>query len=138
MYRRLMFIDIGYDNQDALNQMEAAYVPWVHQHIIDQRYIGLFAMDNGAVAAMGGLLIMDNPPNPRSAALYRGYLLDVYTVPAYRQRGAARMVVQGIVDIAREMHLPRVELHASAAGRHLYETLGFVATNEMRLWLIEQ
>ena len=35
----------------------------------------------------------------------------------------------------REQGLQSVDLHASDAGRHLYETLGFEPTNEMRLRL---
>ena len=38
-----------------------------------------------------------------------------------------------ILDWLRAQGLRSVNLHASQEGRHLYEKMGFEATNEMRL-----
>jgi GNAT superfamily N-acetyltransferase len=43
------------------------------------------------------------------------------------------LLLQRIIDWARAERLDRLVLHASEAGRSLYERLGFVGTNEMRL-----
>jgi hypothetical protein len=42
------------------------------------------------------------------------------------------LLLQRIIDWARAEQLDRLVLHASEAGRSLYERLGFVGTNEMR------
>jgi GNAT superfamily N-acetyltransferase len=60
--------------------------------------------------------------------------VNVYTEPEWRQRGIARALMQAIMRWATEQGFDRVVLHASDAGRPLYRSLGFAATNEMRWW----
>ena len=43
--------------------------------------------------------------------------------------------MQTMIDWCRREGFARVTLHASTDGRHLYESLGFEASNEMRLKL---
>jgi len=68
-------------------------------------------------------------------ALARATVLNVYTEPAFRNRGLARRLMHAVIDWCRAQGLASVQLHASDAGRPLYESLGFGATNEMRLSL---
>jgi GNAT superfamily N-acetyltransferase len=65
-------------------------------------------------------------------------ILNVYTDPAYRRRGIARALMETMIDWCRRERFARVTLHASDDGRHLYESLGFEASNEMRLKLRER
>jgi predicted GNAT family acetyltransferase len=58
-------------------------------------------------------------------------LLNVYTQPAWRRRGIAERLVREVLAWAAARGVSSVVLHASAAGRRLYERLGFAATNEM-------
>ena len=60
-------------------------------------------------------------------------IINVFTEPQWRRQGVALLLLQGIIDWARTERLDRLVLHASDAGRALYERLGFVGTNEMRL-----
>jgi GNAT superfamily N-acetyltransferase len=60
-------------------------------------------------------------------------VVNVFTEPAWRRRGIAELLMRRLLAWAREERLDRVVLHASAEGRPLYERLGFVSTNEMRL-----
>jgi GNAT superfamily N-acetyltransferase len=60
-------------------------------------------------------------------------ILNVFTEPEWRRQGVAELLLQRIVEWARAERLDRLVLHASEAGRSLYERLGFVGTNEMRL-----
>jgi GNAT superfamily N-acetyltransferase len=59
-------------------------------------------------------------------------VLNVFTEPEWRKRGAARLVMEEILRWAREEKLDRLVLHASDEARSLYEQMGFIATNEMR------
>lgn len=59
-------------------------------------------------------------------------LVNVYTEPQWRRRGIARELVVTLMRWASEEGVDQMVLHASDAGRALYESLGFAATNEMR------
>ena len=60
-------------------------------------------------------------------------ILNVYTEPEFRRQGVARRIMETILHWIRARGLRSAHLHASDEGRVLYEKLGFVATNEMRL-----
>ena len=53
--------------------------------------------------------------------------------PEYRRRGIARQIMQTMISWCKQQGFARITLHASEHGRHLYESLGFVPNNEMRL-----
>jgi GNAT superfamily N-acetyltransferase len=57
----------------------------------------------------------------------------MYTAPAHRRQGIARRVVETIVEWCRAEGFTAIALHASKAGRPLYESFGFQPTSEMRL-----
>jgi GNAT superfamily N-acetyltransferase len=57
----------------------------------------------------------------------------VYTEPQFRRRGLARRLIEAALEWCRENKIDVVILHASPEGRALYESLGFQASNEMRI-----
>jgi GNAT superfamily N-acetyltransferase len=59
-------------------------------------------------------------------------IVNVYTERPWRRRGVAERLMRTVLDWTRAEGFDDVVLHASADGRHLYEKLGFTATNEMR------
>jgi GNAT superfamily N-acetyltransferase len=59
----------------------------------------------------------------------------MYTEPEYRGRGLAKSIVAPAIGWCRGEGFAWVSLHASDAGRHLYENLAFKPTNGMRLML---
>jgi len=62
-------------------------------------------------------------------------VINVYTEPESRKLGLARRLMEALIDWSREAGIERIALHASPYGRPLYDSLGFIATNEMRLML---
>lgn len=98
------------------------------------KYLGWVGYEGGVPLASAGLLILDWPPHPFDPeGEQRAYLLNVYVDPEYRKQGIARGLVQTCTEEARRRGIRVVTLHASDAGRPLYEGLGFKATNEMML-----
>jgi len=59
--------------------------------------------------------------------------VNVFTEPQWRRHGIASLLVKEIVTWSKNQRIDRLLLHASDEGRSLYEKLGFVASNEMRL-----
>lgn len=133
-HRRRMFEDMGTNDQAILDQQDVLFDAWLRERLANGRYGGWLAEDAaGNVVAGAGVWLLDWPPSPSSFAPYRGYILNVYTEPAFRRRGLAGRLVQACVDWCRAQGIVVVSLHASDQGRPVYVSLGFAPTNEMRL-----
>jgi GNAT superfamily N-acetyltransferase len=134
-HRRAMFEDMGEGTPASLDTMMASCRPWFLQAMANGGYRGWLAQQERKIVAGGGVLLTPFPANPHSALNLRATILNVYTEPAYRRRGLARRLMQVMIDWSREQGLAAVFLHASHAGRPLYESLGFTGHNEMKLSL---
>lgn len=134
--RRHMYQDMGYPDTGRMMDMENAFGLWLHDHIEDGHYHNwLVETTDGQIAAGAGLWLVEWPPQMMDCSPYRGYIMNVFTEPSFRKRGLARQVVQTALNWCSERGIHTVSLHSSAEGRPVYESLGFNATNEMRLAL---
>ena len=86
------------------------------------------APDCPGPVAIGTMALWLRPPYPGNPSGQDAYLLNMYTAPAHRGQGAARSIVAVALDWARQRGVPKVVLHASAAGRTLYEAFGFTGS----------
>ena len=135
-HRRNMFHDMGYHDEAALTSMSAKFRPWVLARMAAGEYLAWLAVaSGGAVAAGAGLWLMDWPPHLVGSGSRRGNILNVYTDPKFRRRGLARQLMEAAMQWCRDNDVDTVILHASPDGRALYESMGFEATNEMRISL---
>ncbi len=66
--------------------------------------------------------LLPTPANPRGD---EGYVVSVYTRPAWRRRGVGAALLQDLLVEARRLGLGRLRLHTSSAGRPLYRRFGF-------------
>jgi len=133
-HRRSMFRDMGEGTVEELDRMVEVASPWLAQALADGSYRHWLALDaSGRVAGGGGVLLCPWPANPKDPCTQRAVILNVYTEPEFRKRGIARQIMLTILKWLKEQGFRGVNLHASDAGRPLYEKLGFQATNEMRL-----
>lgn len=135
-HRRAMFCDMGYRDNAALDAMAAKFRPWLLTQMNAGEYLAwLVVAPDGSIAAGAGLWLMDWPPHMIGAGARRGNILNVYTVDKFRRRGLARQLMEVAMRWCRENRVDIIILHASSDGRGLYESMGFAATNEMRIRL---
>ena len=129
-HRREMFWEMGHRDEQALEQMCAAFRPWLQQKMAEREYLAWLAVSaDDTIAAGLGLWLMIGP------GARRVNILNVYTEPISRRRGLARRLVQTALTWCGANGIRAVILHSSEDGRALYEALGFQPTNEMRLLL---
>ena len=139
-HRRGMFFDMealkgGTLNPIGLDAMDMTYASYLRAHLSDGRIQAWLVTTGDQVAASGSILYTDWLPRPDGKQSVLAYVHSVYTKPVYRRLGLARQILNAMIDECRARGLPRLTLHASNEGRGLYEQLGFVPTNEMRLML---
>lgn len=133
-HRRAMFFDGGFRDERALDEMSAAFGPWLRRKMADGEYLAWFAIAaDGSIAAGAGLWLMDWPPHMIGPGRWCGNIVNVYTEPDCRRMGLARRLMDTALDWCRSKGVRAVILHASDEGRPLYEKMGFTATNEMRI-----
>jgi GNAT superfamily N-acetyltransferase len=139
-HRAAMFLAMGSLRADAVDALVSATSAYLFDAIARGEYHGWFALPDADPAAVAGgagvqlrpLLPRPNPSGPGILSGRQGIILNVFVEPPFRRLGVARLLVEHALEWSREQQLASVVLHASDAGRPLYERLGFVATNEMR------
>ena len=135
-HRRGMFYDMGYQDDAALEVMAARFRAWVMPRMDSGAYMAWLAIaPDGSVAAGAALWLMDWPPHMIGCGTRRGNILNVYTVERFRRLRLARRLMEVAIQWCRENGIDTVILHASPDGLNLYESMGFTATNEMRILL---
>lgn len=133
-----MFRDMGLTDA-ALETVETVTRARLDEELASGTYVGWIAELDGQPVAGAG--VMFHPYHP-TVTNVRGrptaYILNVYTEPAHRRRGLARLLIEEILAWCVAHDIPRASLHASDAGLTIYEQLGFVSTNELRLDLAKE
>jgi len=134
-HRRRMYEDMQYNDAAALDATIALSAAFLRVAMSEGSFRAWLACAADQVVAGGAVLISPWPAHPYDLECRRATILNVYTDPPFRRHGIARQLMQTIIAWCREQGFARVTLHASDDGRHLYESLGFELSNEMRLKL---
>lgn len=135
---RLQFLKEVYPQQDPSRdqQLYEQISKYLAEHLPQGDFINWFAENNGEVVASAGIIFYNQPPLYHNLEGKVAYILNVFTLPAWRRQGIARILLNKLIAEAKMRNTGKLSLHASADGRWLYEQLGFVAgNNEMTLQL---
>jgi GNAT superfamily N-acetyltransferase len=141
--RARMFDEMGQVPSGSFELLRAKSRERLRDFLTRGEYIGWLAVPTqrpDIIAGGAGVQIREVLPHPlpranegnKIAEGRHAVILNVFTEPEWRHQGVAVLLLQRIIDWARAERLDRLVLHASEAGRSLYEQLGFVGTNEMR------
>jgi len=126
---------------DTLEALRTAAEPMLGEWVSSGAYLGWLAEPvtrPGLVVGGAGVQLRAMLPRPSrdGSSVVSGpeaYVLNVFVERAWRRRGVAAQLMEHVLAYAKERRLRVVSLHASDEGRPLYEKLGFLPTNEMRL-----
>ena len=80
----------------------------------------------GTIVATSGLIFFQKPPSERNLTGLEAYILNMYTVPAWRGKGIATRLLQTLITSAKQRHAHRIWMFATQDGRPIYERAGFV------------
>lgn len=135
-----MFHDMGAIHPSMEPVLRDAAERYFGAAIPSGEYVAWLAVAaDGSRRAIAGAGLQLRPmlprPDPSGQALLtglEGLVLGVYVEPAWRRQGVARELMRTLLHWSQARRVARLVLHASDDGRALYESLGFVATNEMR------
>ena len=131
-FRTRMFLEMGYATQDLEGLVEAQ-VAYFEAATADGRLHGWLAEEEGRLVGAVELDVRRVAPGPVTRGGALPYVYGLFVEPTHRRRGIAGRLMETIRGWAEDEGYEAVALHASPAGRPLYEKLGFERTSEMRL-----
>lgn len=112
------------------------FIQQSRQHLAYQAFVAV--IDNQIVGSVNCQRFAGPYPNILQLT-YRcdGYIWGVYVEPAYRHRGIGKRLTIASLLYLKSIDCTHAVLNASPFGKSLYEQLGFIASNSMRLSLSE-
>lgn len=143
-HRARMFSDMGELPAELFEGFRAQSKETLDRLLDRNQYVGWLASPHDQaekIVAGAGVQLREVPPHPQPDANGKidivsgrqAIIQNVYTEPEWRRRGLALQLMNEIIAWASKTGIDSLVLHASDEGRPLYEGLGFIATNEMRL-----
>jgi len=141
-HRARMFQDMGEVPPELFDEFRSRARAALEEMIARGEYVGWLASAENApdqIIGGAGLQVQRVLPRPVPTSVGTkigdrlGIIINVFTEPKWRKKGVAALLLKQIIRWAQAESLDRIILHASDEGRALYERLGFVASNEMRL-----
>jgi len=140
-HRASMFQDMGKLAREDAAGLIRATADYLETALPRGEYLAWVAESTASDSeSIGGAGVQLRPilprPRPSDDGLELGpeaLVLNVYVVPEWRRRGVGEALMRSLLNALAERNVRRIVLHASDDGRRLYERLGFVPTNEMRL-----
>jgi GNAT superfamily N-acetyltransferase len=133
-HRLAMFADMGVSYDPAA--LDAAFRVWLAHAMPAGVYRAwLVEAGTGEVAAGGGITVIAWPPGPHYPGDRLAFVYNMYTEPAHRHRGLARLVMDAIHTWCRSNGVTSVALNASRDGQRLYASLGYVESPAPMMFL---
>ena len=132
-HRRWMFEAMGALAGEEGPALEAASRRYLTAALSAGEYLAWLAEWEGRVVGGAGMVLRRLLPRPKHLdGGEEAYVLNVWVDEAHRGRGVATLLMRELMEWCGTRGIRRVSLHASDAGRRVYEKLGFTATNELR------
>jgi GNAT superfamily N-acetyltransferase len=90
------------------------------------------AEEDGGGVGVVAVILQAVPPRPNERRGHEGYIINMFVRPPARGRGVARALLETCLAAGPEHDISRFTLHATEAGRPLYDKLGFAVNDD---WL---
>ena len=117
---------LGYSVPDeAITSAQQQIETFLQERLNKQIFAWLAIVEEQPVS-VGFLQIYNVMYHPKSHTGRYGRIINMLTLPEYRNQGLARGIMERLIALANEFSLDFIDLDASPDGRHLYESLGFL------------
>ena len=110
---------------DPMTELTAENRAYDERELPVEGHIACFALVDGEIIGCGGICLYHEMPSPDNPNGGCAYLMNIYTRPAFRDRGVAKETCRWLIAEAHARGYRKVFLETSESGRALYASLGF-------------
>lgn len=102
-------------------------------HIMDGTHLAVIALLDGEPVGCGAICFQQELPSPDNLSGCCAYLMNIYVRPSFRGKGVGRRLVGHLVQEAKQAECGKIYLETTAAGRLLYQSIGFRSMSDMMI-----
>lgn len=95
------------------------------RHLKDNTFVSWLAIDGDKIIGTSGMSFVEKPPYYSCLSGKIGLLSSMYVVKEYRRKGIAKLLLDKVVNEAKEYGCATVQITASDMGVLLYTDYGF-------------
>lgn len=111
------------------NEMANSLYEYLKDKLSKDEFVAWLAMEEGKIVATSGLCFYNLPPSYKNPTGKVAYIMNMYTLPNYRNKGIAKILFNKTVEEAKLKGYKYISLHATEKGRPLYLKFGFKDLN---------
>ena len=131
---RLAFLAEVSDSPEQIPSLQTSLHAYFKTKLASGEFVAFIAEKDCQIIATSGMVFSQHPPSPRNPEGRGAYIMNMYTLPAFRSQGIATNLLQRLIALARERRCTRITLHGLPAARSIYSKAGFVSgKSEMKL-----
>lgn len=117
-------------NPEAIDVLRTQMTAYFLKATADGTCISFIAKCDEIVAGIGSVHLREMPGNFKNPTGKWGYIMNMYTVPAFRRNGICKKILDKLVEEGIKYGVAAFELHATNEGELVYKQNGFVIHNE--------
>lgn len=111
-------------------EVKTSLLLYLRDKLPKDEFIAWIAMDKDQIVATSGISFYNRPPSFKNVAGRVAYIMNMYTLPAYRGNGIAKALFSKLIDEAIDMGYTYFTLNATKMGKPIYEKFGFVDSGD--------
>ncbi len=100
-------------------------LPFYYQKHLNKDLMVYVARNEADIVSCAFLLIVEKPMSPSFITGRTGTVLNVYTMPEYRNKGYAKKLMVMMLEDATAQGVSIIELKSTEDGYSLYKSVGF-------------
>lgn len=112
--------------ESALHPLRQQLTSYFTKATTDASCISFIAKCDGEVAGIGSVHIREMPANLKNITGKWGYIMNMYTLPAFRRKGICKGILNALVEDASKLGITAFDLHATPEGEMVYKQEGFI------------
>ena len=142
-HHRMMFEEIWEQQGDRLDtqrasEIQKAYTLKLETELSSGICKAWVIEDDGEIVSSGGVTFVSFVPSPSDLSSKIAYLHSMYTAKPHRNRKCAQRIIDSAIQYCSAQGVNRIILTASAAGKPVYEKIGFRSAPEMMKLVIKK
>jgi GNAT superfamily N-acetyltransferase len=98
---------------------------YFREAIAENRCFAFLAQQGDEILSFGAMVLKKIPGDFNQSMYLEGDILNMYTVPFARRKGISALILQELLNEARNRGISKVSLHTSKDGEKLYRKFGF-------------